>query len=67
MCDRRGAYRVLVEKPDGRRPLGIPRRRWEDNIKIDPTEVEGMEWIDLAEDRERWRAVVNAVMNLRVP
>ena len=56
-------------KPEGRRPLGRPTRRWEDNIKIDPREVGwgGMDWINLAQDRERWRALVNAVMNLRVP
>ena len=57
-------YRVLVEKPEGR-----PRRRWEDNIKMDLQEVEygNMDWIQLAQDRDRWRALVNAVMNLRVP
>jgi hypothetical protein len=69
MGERRGAYRVLVGKPDGRRPLGRPRRRWEDNIKMDLREVgwEGMNWINLAQDRDRWRALVNTVMNLRVP
>jgi hypothetical protein len=69
MGDRRGAYRALVGKPDGRRPLGRPRRRWEDNIKMDLREVGwgGMDWISLAQDRDRWRDVVNAVMNLRVP
>jgi len=58
-----------VEKSEGKRPLGIPRRRWEDNIKMDLQEVAcgGMDWVDLARDRERWRALVNAVMNLRVP
>jgi hypothetical protein len=58
-----------VGKPEGRRPLGRPRRRWEDNIKMDLREVGwgGMDSINLAEDRDRWRAVVNAVMNLRVP
>jgi hypothetical protein len=57
--------RVSVKKPEGRRPLERPRRRWEDNIKMDLREVEwGMDWIDLAQDRGRWRAVVNVVMNL---
>jgi hypothetical protein len=67
--ERRGAYRPLVGKPEGRRPLGRPRRRWEDNIKMDLREVGwgGMEWINLAQDRDRWRALVYAVMNLRVP
>jgi hypothetical protein len=69
MGDRRGAYMALVGKPEGRRQLGRPRRRWEDNIKMDLREVGwgGMDWINLAQDRDRWRAVVNAVMNLRVP
>jgi hypothetical protein len=69
MGERRGAYRALVGKPEGRRPLGRPRRRWMDNIKMDLREVEwgGMDWINLAQDRDRWRALVNAVMNLRVP
>ena len=68
MCERGGVYRVLVGKPEGRRPLGRPRRRWEDNIKMDPQEVGcgGMECIELAQDRYRWRAVVNAVMNVWV-
>ena len=65
----RGVYRILVGKPEGKRPLGRPRRRWEDNIKINLREVGcgGMDWIELAQDRDRWRALVNAVMNLRVP
>jgi len=62
-------YRVSVGKPEGKTPLGRPRPRWEDNIKQDIQEVGcgGMDWIDLAQDRERWRAPVNAVMNLRAP
>jgi hypothetical protein len=69
MGERIGAYRALVRKPEGRRPLGRPRRRWEDNIKMDLREVGwgGMDWINLAQNRDRWRASVNAVMNLRVP
>jgi hypothetical protein len=65
----RGVYRVLVWKPEGKRAVGRPRRRWEDNIKMDLQEVgwRGMDWIELAEDRDHWRGLVNAVMNLRVP
>jgi hypothetical protein len=61
-------YRVLVGKPEGKRPLKRPRRRWEDGIKMNLREIGwgGVEWIHLAQDRDRWRAVVNAVMNLRV-
>jgi hypothetical protein len=69
MGEGRCAYRILVGRPEGRRPLGRHRRRWEDNIKMDFQEVEweGMDWIDMAQDRDRWRAVVSAVMNLWVP
>jgi hypothetical protein len=69
MGERRDAYRALVGKPEGRRPLGRPRRTWEDNIKMDLREVGwgAADWIDLAEDRDRWRALVYTVMNLRVP
>jgi hypothetical protein len=69
MGERRGAYRASVGKPEGRRPLERPRHRWEDNIKIDLWEVGwgGMDWISVAQDRDRWQALVNAVMNFRVP
>jgi len=68
MGEGRGVHRVLVGKPEGKRPLGGPRRRWEDNIKMDLREVGGGgDWMELAQDRERWRALVNAVMNLRIP
>jgi hypothetical protein len=69
MGERRGVYRVLVGKSEEKRPLGRPRRRWEDNIKMDLREVEwvGMDRIGLAQDMGRWQALVNAVMNLRVP
>jgi hypothetical protein len=68
MGEKRGVYRVLVGKPEGKRPLGRPRRRWEDNIRMDLQEVGcgGIDWIGLVEDRDSWRALVNAVMNLRV-
>jgi hypothetical protein len=67
--DERGVYRVLVGKPEGRRPLGRPRRRWVDNIRIDLQEVGcgHVDWIGLAQDRGRWRTLVSAVMKLRVP
>jgi hypothetical protein len=69
MEEKRKAYRLLVGKPEGKRPLGRPKRRWMDNIKIDLGEVGwgDMDWIGLAQDRNRWRADVNSVLNLRVP
>ena len=69
MGEGRGVYRVLVGKPEGKRPLGRPRRRWEDNIKMAFQEVGGGcgDWMELAQDRDRWRALVSTVMNLRVP
>ena len=69
MGDRGVVYMVFVGKPEEKVPLGRPRLKWEDNIKMDLQEVEcgGMDWIELAQDRDRWRALVNAVMNLRVP
>ncbi|KAJ4440054.1 hypothetical protein ANN_08185 [Periplaneta americana] len=68
MGESRNAYRLLVGRPEGKRPLGRPRRRWEDNIKIDLREVghDDIDWINLAQDRDRWRAFVRAAMNLRV-
>jgi len=69
MVEERGVYRVLVGKPEGSRPLGRPRHRWVDNISMDLQEVRCgyMDWIGLAQDRERWQTLVGAVMNLRVP
>ena len=69
MGQGRRVHRVLVGKPEGKRPLGRPRRRWEDNIKMDLQEVGGScgDWMELAQDRDRWRARVSTVMNLRVP
>ena len=69
MEEGRGGHKVLVGKPDGKRPLGRPRRRWEDNIKIDLEEVERGcgDWMGLAQDRDRWRALVSMVMNFGVP
>jgi hypothetical protein len=69
MGEGRGAYRVLVRKPEGKRPLWRLRYRWEDNIKMDLQKVGcgGMDWIELAQGRDRWQALVNAVMNCRIP
>jgi hypothetical protein len=69
MEEKRGAYRILVGRPEGRRPLGRPTRRWEDNTKMDLREVGwvGTNWIVLAQDSDKWRALVNVVMNLQVP
>jgi hypothetical protein len=68
MGDERNVYRVLIGKPVGKRPLGRPRRRWEDGIRMDLREIcwGSVDWIQLAQDRDRWRALVNTVMNLRV-
>jgi hypothetical protein len=68
MGEKRNVYRLLVGKPEGKRPLGRPRRRWTDNIKMDLLEIRvSVDWIRLAKDRYRWRALVNSVMNLRFP
>jgi hypothetical protein len=69
MGEKRNAYRLLVGKPEGKRPLRRPRRRWVDNIRMDLWEVgwADVDWIGLAEDRNVWRALVNSVLNLRVP
>jgi hypothetical protein len=69
MVEKRNAYRTLVGKPEGKRPLGIPKRRWEDNIKMDLREIGwgGMDWIHLAQNRDQWKALVNMIMNLQVP
>jgi hypothetical protein len=67
--ERRGVYRILVGKPEGKRPLGRHKHRWEDNIKMDLQEVRSgfVDWIELAQDRDRWRALVGTVRNCRVP
>jgi hypothetical protein len=69
MGKKRNAYGILVGKPEGKRPLGRPKRRWVNNIKIDLRKIGwvGMDWIDLAQDRDQWRALVNTVINHRVP
>jgi hypothetical protein len=66
--EKRNVYRILVGKPKGKRTLGRPRRRWVDNIKMDLREIEldGVDWIDMAQDRDQWRALVNTILNLRV-
>jgi len=68
MGEGRGTCRDFVGKPEGKRPLGSPRHRWEDNVKLDLQEMEcdGMDWIELAQDRDKWRALVSAVINLQV-
>jgi hypothetical protein len=69
MGEKKNAYRLLVGNSEGKIPLGRPRRRWVDNVKMDPGEIgwDGMDWIVLAQDRDQWRALTNAVINLRVP
>jgi hypothetical protein len=69
MGEKLNSYRILAGKPEGKRPLGRPRHRWVDNIKIHLREIEldGMDWIELAQDRDQWRALINTVMNLRGP
>jgi hypothetical protein len=69
MGEVRGAYNILVGRPEGKKPLGRPRRRWEDNIRMDLRDIGfgDADWINLAQDRDRWRTLVNTVMNLRVP
>jgi hypothetical protein len=69
MREKRNAYRILMGKPGGKRPLGRPRCSWVDNVKIDLRRIGwgGIDWIDLVQDRDQWRATVNTVMNLRVP
>jgi hypothetical protein len=68
MWEKRNEYRILVRKPEGKRPLRRPRRRWVDSIKMNLRETgwDGMDWIDLAQDKDQWRALVNTIMNLRV-
>jgi hypothetical protein len=69
MGEKRNAYRILLGNPEEKRPMGRPRRRWVNNIKMYLREIgwNGMDWIDLAQDRDQWRALMNAIMNFRVP
>jgi hypothetical protein len=69
MGEKRNAYRILVGKQERKRPLGRPRRRWVDNINMDLREIgwDGVDWIDLAQDKDQWRALMNTVMNVQVP
>jgi hypothetical protein len=69
MGEKRNAYRILVENPEGKRPLGRPRHRWSNNIKMDLRKIEwdGVDLIDMAQDRDQWRALANTVLNLQVP
>jgi hypothetical protein len=69
MGDKRNAYEILVGKPEGKRPWGRRRRRWVDDIKMDLREIgwDGMDWVDVAQNRDQWKALVNSVMNLQVP